>query len=88
MAVEVIRVVPAYRSAQYDGTNGDELVALIPGAALVSDTGTALTLDVNALQWVLAVGEWLVWRDNGITVDLLGTYADALRNEHFVTLPS
>ena len=88
MPINPSLVVHAYSAVSYDGTNGADIAAAINNASVVSDTGAVLTLNISLLDWQLAVGDWIVWRNVGGNVDIAGTFTDAHYGEIFAPLPS
>lgn len=72
MPAPVITVVEAYRSVQYDGGNGSDVVAELPDAKLYTDDGHTLRLGMYAGKNLdgadvvhthdLTAGQWIVWR--------------------------
>lgn len=89
MSINPVRVVNAYLSAAYDGTNGSDLAAAIASMSIVSDTGIALVLSHYGVEELtLNVGDWIVWREAGSNVDLFGTFTDERYQQFFAPLPS
>lgn len=64
MPASVTIVAPRYLSTSYDGTNGADVAAAIPGATVYADTGTLLTLKVDWMTFDLAVSDVIVWRQS------------------------
>lgn len=62
MAAPVIPVVEAMYSVRYDGTNGADVVAAIPGATLTADSGSSLSFTAGGDPHILAAGYWFLWR--------------------------
>lgn len=77
MSASITAVAPRYLSTVYDGTNGTDVVAAIPGATLAADTGTLLTVSVNWQSFDLAVSDVIVWRQSGANASSVMAMAPA-----------
>jgi hypothetical protein len=85
---DVIRVVEARWSVQYNGSNSVDLIEAIPDAALVSETEGVLVFSAGLSEYTLGIGEWFVWRPSGATVDSGGTYSHQLYSQVFDPHPA
>lgn len=71
MAAQVTTVVEIRKSVEpYTGENGADIVAAIPGATLVSETGGILTIGHNNVEYPLAVGEVIQFRESNSNIDV------------------
>lgn len=61
MTIEIGHVVLCYQTAQYDGTNGEEICTQFT-STFDYDNGTTLRfLDGDSNQWDVLNGQWLLW---------------------------
>ncbi len=88
--MEIKTLVRAARSAQYDGTNGAELVAHI-GGIVESDDGTTLEFSADPSGMygtrTATVGQWVTWIEESGPEAVLGV-SDELPRFPFVELGS
>lgn len=92
MAAQIVTVVEAYKSTVYDGTNGADVVAAIPGAALVSDDGTELKFSIawsmGTNHYTVLAAQRILWRVLWGSTEIYGTYDAAEFGERYAALPS
>lgn len=69
MASYNLKVANGFQAVQYDGTNGDELVALCPDALVdATGEGVAQIPGVSGTTKQLDAGDWCVAVDDGFLV--------------------
>lgn len=87
MAAEVTTVVEIRKSVRYDGTNGTDVVAAIPGTTLVSEVNGVLTVGYNNAEYPMAAGDVIQFRESNDSIDLFWPIGGMLHDQIYRTLP-
>lgn len=91
MSVNIVPVVNVYNSALYDGTNGADVAAAVPGADFVSDNGTELRFDIDwsmgTNNYTMLDGQTVVWRVNFGDTEIYGIFDQSEFDAKYAPLP-
>lgn len=87
MAAEVITVVEIRKSVRYDGLNGADVVAAIPGATLVSEVDGVLTVGFNGYEYPMVATDVIQWRESNDNVDVFWPLGGRLHDQIYRPLP-
>jgi len=88
MAAQVTTVVEIRKSVEpYTGENGADIVAVIPGATLVSEVGGVLTVGYNNAEYPVAVGEVIQFRESNSNIDVFWPIGGVLHDQIYRPLP-
>lgn len=78
-------VVQRNEVAQYDGTNGADVVAGLSGATFASDTGSVLTFDEGGSTYTANAGDYILRSNNNVFSGVYGSMSAAVL---FVAVPA